>query len=196
MWVWTKLVAANVTKDAQHLLDRFEGELSVIYRWAPKHVLYRAGPKPGPVSAWLIKNMSSPTWSFFSVAEDNNKTCLARIPRGGKKTSRFNITNLIALLKRCHRGEAVLKEYCAAAVAAGSATWSVDVPIQQMFQNCKNFHELKAPSRAVASSLTCSSLPQPQLDWQDAFATELWTSDVSPVSVFSCFNGSVVGSRF
>ena len=38
-----------------------------------------------------------------------------------KKTSNFNATNLAAQLKSCHCGEAVLKEYEAATVAASGA---------------------------------------------------------------------------
>ncbi len=54
--------------------------------------------------------------------------------------SSFNTTNRISHLKGCHRGEAVLKEYeAAAAASARPKTWCVDVPIQQAFENCKMF---------------------------------------------------------
>ncbi len=61
-------------------------------------------------------NMSSPVWKFFSVAEEDNaiaicNACSARIPKGGKKTSSFNTTNLISHLKGHHRGEAVLRDF-------------------------------------------------------------------------------------
>lgn len=60
-------------------------------------------------------NMSLPVWKFFLVAEEDNaiaicNACSARIPRGGKKVSSFNTTNLISHLKSRHRGEAVLRE--------------------------------------------------------------------------------------
>ncbi len=47
----------------------------------------------------------------FLVAEEHNaiaicNACSARIPRGGKKASSFNTTNLISHLKGYHRGEA------------------------------------------------------------------------------------------
>ncbi len=46
-------------------------------------------------------NMSLLVWKFLSVAEENNTiaiciTCSVRIPRGGKKASSFNTTNLIS----------------------------------------------------------------------------------------------------
>ncbi len=59
--------------------------------------------------------MSSPVWKFFSVAEDNEiaicNACSARIPRGEKKVSSFNTTNVIYHLKDRHRGEAVLRDF-------------------------------------------------------------------------------------
>ncbi len=54
--------------------------------------------------------------------------------------SSFNTTNLISHLKGHHHGEAVLKEYEAAAAAAATSampkTRSVYVPIEQAFENC------------------------------------------------------------
>ena len=204
-----------------------------------------AGPKPGPVSARLILNMSSPVWSFFIVAEDNSiavcKNCSARIPRGGKKTSTFDTSNIIAHLKNRHCGEVVLKEYEAAVVAAiGAAkaktTRSVDVPIREAFENCKKFsrdsekakaindkvmefielddqpfsvvenpgfHNLIAllePRYTLPSGRFFSDVSLPALydivathihnlidknGLHVSFTTDLWTSDVSPVSTLS-----------
>ncbi len=61
-------------------------------------------------------NMSSPVWKCFSVTEEDNaiaisNACSARIPRGGKKATSFNTTNLISHLKGCHPGEAVLRDF-------------------------------------------------------------------------------------
>ncbi len=60
--------------------------------------------------------MSSPVWKFFSVVEEDSaiaicNTCSARIPRGGKKASSFNLTNQISHLKGRHHGEAVLRDF-------------------------------------------------------------------------------------
>lgn len=104
--------------------------------------------------------MSSPAWLFFSVAEDDKsvavcKTCSARIPRGGKKASSFNTTNLIAHLKSHHRGEAVLSEYEAAAAssvkpkATSTTTGRADVPIQQAFEKSKLFPRDSEKAKAI-----------------------------------------------
>lgn len=95
--------------------------------------------------------MSSPVWKFFKVAEEDNaiaicNTCSAKVPRGGKKSSSFNTTNLISHLKLRHR-EDVFKEYetLVADERKRKATnvtvvpKARAVPIQQAFENSKKF---------------------------------------------------------
>lgn len=106
----------------------------------------------------------SPVWSFFAVAEDDNavaicQTCSARISRGGKKSSSFNTTNLIAHLKSRHRGEEVFKKYEAAVAAASTSTTSVktrattarklDAPILQAFEKSKGFARDSEKAKAI-----------------------------------------------
>lgn len=101
--------------------------------------------------------MASPVWQVFSVAADDNTiavctACSAEIPRVGKKTASFNTTNLISHLKGRHRGEAVLRDYEAAAAAATSAkakTRTPDVPIQQAFENYKKFSRDSDKAKAI-----------------------------------------------
>lgn len=105
--------------------------------------------------------MSSPVWMFFSVAADDKsiavcKACSSRIPRGGKNATGFNTTNLISHLKSRHRGEAILKEYEAAAAATitkTKTTRSVVVPIQQAFENCKKFPRDSEKAKAINDRL-------------------------------------------
>ena len=202
--------------------------------------------------AW-IANMSSPSpvWSFFAVAEDDNavaicQTCSARISRGGKKSSSFNTTNLIAHLKSRHRGEEVFKKYEAAVAAASTSTTSVkttattarksDAPILQSFEKSRGFardsEKAKAINDKVMEFIALGDQPFSVVDdpsfrsllahleprytlpsrrfFSDvslpalydvvatqihnlidknglhvSFTTDIWTSDVSPVSMLS-----------
>ena len=103
--------------------------------------------------------MSSPVWSFFTVAEDDNSIAVCkkfsgRVPRGGKKSSGFNTTNLISHMKTRHHGEAVWKEYEAATVAASGAKGKTSircavVPIQRAFENCRNFPRDSEKAEAI-----------------------------------------------
>ena len=110
---------------------------------------------------------SSPVWSFFTVAEDDNavticKAYSARIARGGKKSSSFNTTNLIAHLKSRHRGEEVFKEHEAVAAAASTSSDKTnavktkattarksDVTILQSFEKSRLFARDSEKTKAI-----------------------------------------------
>lgn len=89
------------------------------------------------------------------AVEDNTiaicNACSARIPTGGKKASSFNTTKFLSHSKgHC---KAVLKEYEAAGAAAATnakpKTWSIDVSIQQAFENCKKFSKDSEKAKAI-----------------------------------------------
>ena len=67
--------------------------------------------------------------------------------------SGFNTTKLITHLKSRHRSEAVWKEYEAAVVVASGAKAKTAVrsvvPIQQVFENCKNFSRDSEKAKAI-----------------------------------------------
>lgn len=193
--------------------------------------------------------MPSPVWSFFTVAENDNafaicNACSLRIPRGGKRSSSFNTSNLISHLKSRHRGEEVLKEYEAAAAAASTSSETnavtkgrkSDVTILQSFEKSRpfardsektkaingkvmefialgdqpfsvveepSFRSLLAhleprytlPSRRFFSDVSLPALYDvvathihsliDQNGLHISFTTDIWTSDVSPVSMLS-----------
>ena len=106
--------------------------------------------------------MPSTVWSFFTVAEDDNafaicNACSMRIPRGGKRSSSFNTSNLTSHLKSRHRGEEVLKEYEAAAAAASTSSETnavtkarkSDVTILQSFEKSRPFARDSEKTKAI-----------------------------------------------
>ncbi|KAM3843239.1 zinc finger BED domain-containing protein 4-like [Diretmus argenteus] len=109
---------------------------------------------------------ASVVWDFFKVSEENillatcNK-CKGEVPRGGKKASSYNTSNLISHLKHRHRYDGVLQAYEDAKVAKAAANpkpaakeTGVNVPIDEAFAKVKKFHRDDPRAQAITNLIT------------------------------------------
>lgn len=95
--------------------------------------------------------MASVVWDFFKVSEENSSLaicnkCNAEVPRGGKRATSYNTSNLISHLKHHHRYDGVLKAYDDARAAKAAANPKPAakepaglVPIDEAFAKLKKF---------------------------------------------------------
>lgn len=108
--------------------------------------------------------MASVVWDFFKVSEENSSLaicnkCKGEIPRGGKKASAYNTSNLISHLKHRHRYDGVLKAYEDAKGAKEDAANPKpatkepggNVPINEAFEKTKKFHKNDPRAQAISN---------------------------------------------
>ena len=110
--------------------------------------------------------MASVVWNFFKVSEETESLaicnkCNTEVPRGGKKASSYNTSNLKSHLAHRHRYDGVLKEFeeaCAAKEAATPKPTAKGTPglvtIDKAIEKCRKFDRDEPRAKEITTYIT------------------------------------------